>query len=82
MACHPASSKGRLLMNVAKRQLSGERANVASNSGRHITEDEFLSFEDLVPLKRDAAERTLRQVLAEMEEVIREKRWQDATDIF
>ncbi|MBW1982937.1 MAG: tetratricopeptide repeat protein [Deltaproteobacteria bacterium] len=44
-------------------------------------EDEFLSFEDTITVKREALERSLRQTLAEVEELFRENRWQDALAI-
>lgn len=44
--------------------------------------DEFLAPEDLVPLQRQAAERTLSRVLAETEELFRENRWDDLLSLF
>jgi hypothetical protein len=45
-------------------------------------EDTFFSMDDLVPVKKDAAKRSLKRVLSEMEELIREKKWEDAVALF
>jgi len=45
-------------------------------------EDTFFSMDDLVPVKKDAAKRSLKRVLSEMEELIREKKWEDAVVLF
>lgn len=50
--------------------------NAPAPSG-DLSKDEFFSSEDLVPVKRNAAERTLRRILAEVEELIRENKWED-----
>lgn len=42
-----------------------------------IEGDEFLSADDLIPVKRDAAERTSRHVMAEIGELTRENKWDD-----
>ncbi len=39
--------------------------------------DEFLSSADLIPVKRDAAERTSRHVMAEIDELTRSNKWDD-----
>lgn len=49
---------------------------------KELFEDEFLNFQDIVLVKREAAERTLKQTLAEMEELIRENKWEDAAAMF
>jgi len=49
---------------------------------RHAEGDEFLSFDDLVPVGRDAAKRSLKRILAEAEELIREKKWEDMAALF
>jgi len=51
-------------------------------SGPPVNEDEFLSLEDLVPVKREAAERGMRRILSEMEELMGEKKWEDVVAIF
>ena len=48
----------------------------------NVQEDTFFSLDDLVPVKKDAAQRSLKRVLSEMEELIREKKWEDAVAIF
>ncbi|MDP2645312.1 MAG: tetratricopeptide repeat protein [Desulfobacterales bacterium] len=42
-----------------------------------ILEDEFLTVDRLVPFKEDAARRSLEQTLTEIEELMRENRWED-----
>ena len=44
--------------------------------------DEFLSLDDLVPIQRDAVERSLKRALAEVEELFAEKRWEDIVALF
>ncbi|MBW1736357.1 MAG: hypothetical protein JRJ69_02095, partial [Deltaproteobacteria bacterium] len=43
-----------------------------------IIEDEFLSMDDMVPIRGDAIQRELRRILAEMEELLGENKWEDA----
>ncbi|MBN2124547.1 MAG: tetratricopeptide repeat protein [Deltaproteobacteria bacterium] len=45
-------------------------------------EDEFLSVDALDGISRAAAERTLQRCLAEIEEMVREKRWEDVVSLF
>jgi len=47
-----------------------------------VREDEFLSASELVPVQRGAAERSMRLVLAEIEQMTREKRWADILAAF
>jgi tetratricopeptide (TPR) repeat protein len=47
-----------------------------------LFEDEFLTADSLIPLKKDAAERSLKQTLGEIEELIREKKWEDMIAVF
>ncbi len=47
-----------------------------------VNDDTFFSMDDLVPVKKDAAKRSLKRVLLEMEELIREKKWEDAAALF
>ena len=49
---------------------------------KSIKEDTFFSMDDLVPVKKDAAKRSLKRVLSEMEELIREKKWEDMAALF
>ncbi len=58
-----------------------QKVKVVPVREEQITEDEFLSFEDMVPVKRDALQRTLRRTLSELEELIRENRWEDVLAI-
>mgnify|MGYP000925852696 CR=1 FL=1 len=44
--------------------------------------DELLAPEDLVPVRREAAERTEQRALAELNELIRANRWADAVELF
>lgn len=45
-------------------------------------EDEFLSVEGLNGISRAAAERTLQRCLGEIEEMVRENRWEDIVSLF
>jgi tetratricopeptide (TPR) repeat protein len=47
-----------------------------------VREDEFLVATDLVPVQREAAERSQRLVLAEIEQLTRENRWADILAAF
>ena len=49
---------------------------------QNVNGDAFFSMDDLVPIKKDAAKRSLKRVLLEMEELIREKKWEDAAALF
>jgi len=42
-----------------------------------VLEDEFLTVADLVPVQEEAAKRSLKQILAEVDELMRESRWGD-----
>ncbi len=55
---------------------------VSGTFKEQIIEDEFLSLDDLVPVNHEAAERSLKRLLSEIEELIREKKWEDAVSIF
>ncbi|MEW6673471.1 MAG: hypothetical protein AB1427_17395 [Thermodesulfobacteriota bacterium] len=58
------------------------KAPEAAETPKTIMEDEFLNLQDIVSVKRETAERSLKQVLSEMEELIREKKWEDAVAMF
>lgn len=47
-----------------------------------VREDEFLTASELVPARREAAERSRSLVLAEIEQMIREARWADILAAF
>ncbi len=47
-----------------------------------LFEDEFLTADSLIPLKKDAADRSLKLTLGEIEELIREKKWEDIIAVF
>ena len=55
---------------------------VAGASKEQLMEDEFLSLDDLVPVNHKAAERSLKRLLSEIDELIRETKWEDAVSIF
>ncbi|MCP4579921.1 MAG: hypothetical protein GY846_26940 [Deltaproteobacteria bacterium] len=50
--------------------------------GSHAEGDEFLSLDELVPIGKDAAKRSLKRILAEVEELVREKKWEDMVALF
>lgn len=43
-----------------------------------VLEDEFLTLDDLVPVRKEALQRALQRTLAEIEELFRDNRWEDA----
>jgi len=45
-------------------------------------QDEFFSLDDLVPVIRNAVERTVKRLLTEVEELVRETRWEDVIALF
>lgn len=45
-------------------------------------QDEFFSLDDLVPVSRNSAERSLKRLLAEVEELARETKWEDVIALF
>jgi len=47
-----------------------------------IVEDEFLDVAGMLTFERSAAERSLKQALFEIGELIREKKWEDAAALF
>jgi len=57
--------------------LSACDAQAGRSTPADILEDEFLTLESLVAFKNAAAERRLKQVLADIEEMTRENRWED-----
>ncbi|MFH1491023.1 MAG: tetratricopeptide repeat protein [Pseudomonadota bacterium] len=59
-----------------------EREDHGANADLQSAGDEFLAPEDLVPLGKQAAKRTLVRVLAETEELFRENRWDDLLSLF
>ena len=47
-----------------------------------ITEDAFVCAADLLPLKKDAATRTMTAALSELESLFRQKQWDNALTLF
>lgn len=47
-----------------------------------VKEDAFLSLKEMVPVKRDQAERACRLTLTEIEELTRENRWDDVVALW
>jgi tetratricopeptide (TPR) repeat protein len=68
---------GRYKMTSSDWKNALQKVKVVPVREEQITEDEFLSFEDMVPVKRDALQRTLQRTLSELEELVRENRWDD-----
>jgi len=50
--------------------------------GREIAGDEFLNLEEYLGIKQDAAKRNMKQAVMEINELIREKKWEDAVSLF
>lgn len=68
-------------MGESKKALTNADQNPGEESDV-FCEDEFLDLESLDGLKRGAAERTLRQALGDIEEMFREKRWEDIVALY
>jgi hypothetical protein len=56
--------------------LSAFEAQAGRSTLTEILEDDFLTLEGLVSYKNAATERRLKQVLADIEEMMRENRWE------
>ena len=69
-------------MNARVKTVPNRTAVKEKEIKKTIFEDEFLNLENLLTFKRDAAQRRLKQVLMEMNELIREKKWEDAVALF
>jgi len=68
-------------MNTRLQTVHQKAEDKSKEMKKEIIEDEFLNLGDLTAFKRDAAERHLKQVLMEMNELIREKKWEDAASL-
>jgi predicted negative regulator of RcsB-dependent stress response len=71
-------------MVIVNKQL---QAPEDKNNGRGLPEvdykeDEFLSLDSLIPSVREAAERNLKRILGEIDELTRERKWEDIISIF
>lgn len=62
--------------------LSNSRSIEAPDGGGRIAEDEFLNLDALISFKQEAAQKRLRHALSELNELIREKKWEDAAALF
>ena len=69
-------------MNTRLQTVHQKAMDKTKKQKKEIIEDEFLNLGDLTAFKRDGAERHLKQVLMEMNELIREKKWEDVVSLF
>lgn len=69
-------------MNTPLHVLQNKASEKITDLKEEIIEDEFLNEEELFLFKRDAAERCLKEALLEIDDLIRQKRWEDAISIF
>ena len=69
-------------MNATAGQAEVKVIPIAGQVQVQVNDDEFLAVSDLVPVKRDAAERSLRLVLSEIELMTRDKQWADILAAF
>jgi tetratricopeptide (TPR) repeat protein len=69
-------------MQGAFDKLAEIRPTLAKGPEPGFHEDEFLQAADLVPVRRQTADNRRRLALAELAEIFREKRWQQALDLF
>ena len=68
-------------MNKASGQAE-TRVTPGAGQAQPIDGDDFLTVEGLVPVKREAAERSLRLALSEIEQMSRENKWADILATF
>lgn len=54
-----------------------QKVKVEPAGDHQAVEDEFFSLDDLVSVKSQVLQRTLHRILAEVEELIRENKWED-----
>lgn len=69
-------------MNTLATQLEAKAAPDAGIPGPQAQGDEFLTVEGLVQIKREAAERSLRMALSEIDQMSRENKWEDIRAAF
>lgn len=69
-------------MKGAFDQLATIRPSLAKGPEPVKHEDEFLTVDDLVPVGKQMCENRLRGVMAEINEIVRQKSWQQALDLF
>jgi len=75
---------GRLVMNTSIQNAYEKAVNVdkTKDQSREISGDDFLTMEEYLGLKHDAAKRHLKQAMIEIHELIRDKKWEEAVSIF
>jgi len=69
-------------MRGAFDKLAEIRPMLAKGPETMLHEDEFLTTDDLVPVRRQGAENRRRMAMAELAEIFRDRRWQQALDLF
>ena len=69
-------------MQGAFDKLAEIRPTLAKGPETDVHEDEFLKTADLVPVRRQTAENRRRAALAELGEIFRQRKWQQALDLF
>jgi tetratricopeptide (TPR) repeat protein len=69
-------------MNTSIRTAYEKAVDKTKEHGREIAGDEFLNLEEYLGIKQDAAKRHMKQAVMEINELIREKKWEDAVSLF
>ncbi len=69
-------------MQLAQQTTESQSSADASAQSIKPQEDAFLALTDLNPVQYEAARRTQKQALFEIEELMRERRWEEITDLF
>jgi hypothetical protein len=69
-------------MTIARSHEKSEGFEIDKNPSHTLFEDEFLTADNLVSIKKDAVERSEKQALGEIEEMMREKKWEDILAVF
>ncbi len=69
-------------MKTTLQMVQQEKETNGEEAGKKVFEDEFLNLRNMVSVRSETAKRSLKQVLAEMGELIRAKKWEDAVVLF
>lgn len=69
-------------MGTAEVHEKAKNLESGNTTKKGLFEDEFLTADSLIPVRKEAACRLLKRSLAEVEELIREKKWEDILAVF
>ncbi len=69
-------------MNLAHKQVRTDTPAALTAQQPEVYEDTFLTLTDLNPVQYDAARRSQKRTLSEIQELIRERQWEEAAALF